>query len=291
MLNKNFRGIIFKFLLNLYVAVLSIQTYSPKALSPLIRSFWQLKVSDKLDQPYVEEILPDGHHEIIFHLSSPPLRKRDSKRGWQKDPRIFFAGQNRKSYLQQLQPGSVIYAVRFLPHTQALFYDFPASLSTDNLIDFHDVAGTDVLTSCITESATETFAHLEKEFTKKASRIDYQKSVFLYVDASIQHILEQKGNIRISTLEKLTGVSSRYLEKAFQKYVGVTPKQFCNLIRYNHFVTCKKNNPEKTLTQCAYEASFYDQSHLINSSNQITDTSPKAYFSKPSHINDHFLVN
>ncbi len=269
--------------------MLSIQTYTPKALSPYIKSFWYLKVSESLDQPYVEEILPDGHHEIIFHLSSSPLRKRSNSENWFKDPPIFFAGQNRKSYIHQLNPGAIIYGIRFHPYTQALFYDFPASLSTDNLVSLSDISANDIIPGCITASPEKTFANLEKEFIKKAARIKKQGDSFLYVEAAVRKIIQQKGNIRIELLEKITGVSARHLEKSFQKFVGLSPKQFCNIIRYSQFVTYKKNHPGKTLTECAYEADFHDQSHLIYLSHLITGQSPKAYFNKLNYINDFFL--
>ncbi|HKO81322.1 MAG TPA: DUF6597 domain-containing transcriptional factor, partial [Chitinophagaceae bacterium] len=203
--------------------MVSIQTYTPQILSPYIKSFWYLKVSDELGAPYVEEILPDGHHEIIFHLNSSAARKRNGSEDWQHDPSIFFAGQNKKSYTQQLEPGAVIYAIRFHPHTQALFYDFPASLSTDNLVSFSDIAAHDILPGCITESPEKTFANLEKELVKKTSRLKKPGDNFQYVNAAIRMIIKQKGNVKMESLEKITGVSSRHLEKSFQKFVGLSP--------------------------------------------------------------------
>ena len=269
--------------------MISIKTYSPQLLSPYIKSFWCLKVSEGLAVPYVEEILPDWHHEIVFHLNSSPLRKRSDSEKWDADPAVFFAGQNRKSYIQQLSPGAVIYAVRFHPHTQSLFYKFPASLSTDKLVSFSDMAADDILLSCIDESPEKTFSRLEKEFVKRVTRLDKPAGSFLYVDAAVRRIINQQGNVNNEALEKLTGVSARHLEKSFQKLVGLSPKQFCTIIRYNRFITFRKNNPGKTFTECGYEAGFYDQSHLIRLSHSITGQSPKAYFDKLNYINDFFL--
>jgi AraC-like DNA-binding protein len=269
--------------------MISIQTYTPKILSPYIKSFWCLKVSGDLKAPYVEDILPDGHHEIVFHLNSSAVRKRKDSDEWDRDPAIFFAGQNKKSYIQQFNPGSIIYGIRFHPHTQNLFYDFPASLSTDTLIPFDDMATSDIISGCIDESPEKTFANLEKEFGKKVSQLSKPGDTFLYVDAAVRSILHHKGKVKMQTLEKITGVTARHIEKSFKKYVGLNPKHFSSIVKYNHFVNYKKNNPHKTLTECAYEADFYDQSHLIYLSNLITGQSPKAYFCKLNYINDFFL--
>jgi AraC-like DNA-binding protein len=269
--------------------MISIQTYTPKTLSSVIRSFWCLKVSESLNEPYTEEILPDGHHEIIFHLNSAPIRKRAGSDDWLTDPAAFFVGQNKKSYRHRLNPGAMIYGVRFHPHTQALFYNFPASLSTDNLISLPDISTNDILMDCISESPEKTFANFEREFIKKASRLSNQSDTFLYVDVAVRSIINQKGNVKIGALEKLTGVSGRHLEKSFHKFVGVSPKQFCNTVKFSNFVTYRKNHPDKSLTECAYEAEFHDQSHLIYLSHQITGQSPKSFFNKLNYINDFFL--
>lgn len=274
--------------------MISIRTHLPEKLTPYIKSFWCLKVSNDLSDPYVEEILPDGHHEIIFNLNSKPIRKRTGSDGWLHDPSAYFTGQNRRSYLHQLSPGAVIYAVRFHPHTQNLFYDFPASLATNQLISFADVSPTDTLWHCFSESPDDTFSNLEKEFLKRVASLKALEAPFLYVDAAVQKIIREKGNVKNEVLEKITGVSARHLEKSFQRYVGLGPKQFSNIIKFSHFVTYRKNNPKKSLSECAHEAGFHDQSHLIHMSNQIIDKSPKAFFVKDNQIlgsiNDFFLA-
>ncbi|MCE7057315.1 helix-turn-helix domain-containing protein [Algoriphagus sp. AGSA1] len=269
--------------------MLTVRTYWPKALSPLIKSFWYLKVSEDLRQPYIEEILPDLHHEMVFQLNAAQTRKKAGSSDWVKDPETYFAGQNSKSYKNKFSPGAVIYGIRFHPHTQALFYSFPAVLNTDNPISIADVTSGDILPGCIAESPEKTFANFEKELIKKASRIQGANAPFQYVDTVIKKIFEQKGNIRISSLEKITGVSDRYLEKTFKKYVGLSPKQFCNMVRFNHFVQIRKKHPDMQLTECAYQAEFYDQSHLIRQSHLITGKSPKDLFSNSDQINEHFL--
>lgn len=102
--------------------MISIQTYIPKTLFPLIKSFWCLKVLDLIETAYEEEIIPDGHHEIIFHLSSEPAKRKTGNDEWRDEPVAFFAGQDLGSFKVQLKPSAIIYGIRFQPHTQALFF-------------------------------------------------------------------------------------------------------------------------------------------------------------------------
>jgi AraC-like DNA-binding protein len=269
--------------------MVSIQTYTSAKLSAFIKSFWHLEVIADTNKPYTEEILPDCHHEIIFTLTAPLLRKKQPSENWSSDPRFYFTGQNSKSYSQLFKPGTIMYGIRFHPHTQHLFFNFPAILSTDNLIPVEDVAEANRIQHCFSESPSRTFLNLEQEFTKRAYFLKHPENSFFYVEAAVKEIIKTKGNLKRKQIEKVTGVSSRYLEKSFLTYVGLSPKQFSNIIKFGNFVTYRKNNPQKTLTECAYETSFYDQSHLIHLSNQITNLSPKHQFLQENHINNLFL--
>ncbi len=268
--------------------MISIQTYIPRTLFPFIKSFWRLNVSDLIETAYEEEIIPDGHHEIIFHLSYEPAKRKTGSGEWRDEPVAFFAGQDLGSFKVQLKPGAIIYGIRFQPHTQALFFNFPASITTDHPLSLDDVAKADSLWDCISEQPERTFSNLERFFLKEMSLLNVPNA-FHYVNASVQEILRRKGDIKIDGLVKRTGISVKHLDNSFQKFVGVNPKTFCNIIKFNHFIDYRKNNPSKSLTECALEANFYDQSHLIHLSNAITGKSPKEYFGKMNYINDFFI--
>lgn len=269
--------------------MISIHTYIPKRLFPLIKSFWCLKVLDLVNSPYEEEIIPDGHHEIIFHLSSEPAKRKNEDSEWRDEPVAFFAGQDLKSFKVQLEPGALIYGIRFQPHTQALLFNFPASITTDYPLSLDDVAKADSLWNCISEQPQKTFSNLEKFFFKEIWLLSNVPNAFNYVNAAVHEILNHKGNIKIDRLVEKTGISAKHLDNSFKKFVGVNPKTFCNIIKFNHFINYRKNNPSKSLTECAHEANFYDQSHLIHLSNAITGKSPKEYFGERNFINDFFI--
>lgn len=271
-----------------YRFMISIQTYIPKTLFPLIKSFWCLKVLDPIETAYEEEIIPDGHHEIIFHLSSGPAKRKTGNDKWEQEPVAFFAGQDLKSFKVQIMPNATIYGIRFQPHTQALFFNFPASITTDYPLSLDDVDNASPLWNCISEQPEKTFSNFERFLSKKLSRLKVPKA-FNYVNASVREILLRKGNIKIETLVEKTGISPRHLDSSFQRFVGVNPKTFCNLIKFSHFINYRKNNPSKTLTECAHEANFYDQSHLIHLSNAITGKTPKEHFADRNCINNFFI--
>lgn len=258
--------------------IVSIQTYFPQSLSRLIKSFWFLEVSDFCASIYEEEIIPDGHHEIIFHLNSLQAKRKTESSDWTKEPNAFLASQNLKSYKLQLQPGSKLFGIRFYPHTLFNFLRFPIINLTDKILSLNDVLDASGFWSCITDNPQETFSNFEKFLAERISMLDFHSNAYVYVNASVSEIFRFNGNVSVAQLIRKTGISAKYLDESFKQCVGITPKTLCRIIKLNHFISYKTNHPEKNFTECCYEADYYDQSHLIKSFYKFTNRSPKNYF-------------
>ncbi|MDJ1469109.1 AraC family transcriptional regulator [Xanthocytophaga flava] len=268
--------------------MVDLQTYVPAQLSSIVKSFWSLQVSDTANLPYVENIIPDGHQEIIFHLSASTAKRSTEQLEWLTEPDAFFAGQTRSPYSLELRPGSLLYGIRFHPHTMYNLFKFPASLITDTIVSVHDIPQAKLLHFCLTEDPRQTFLNFENTLTNLCNRIYKTSLPFQYVDYTIQQIITHRGNIKIESIRQKTGVSQRYLDTIFRQWVGITPKEFSSIIKINHFIDYRQQHPEKKLTECSHENQFFDQSHLIRIFKTFTGQSPKNYFHTPHTISTYF---
>jgi AraC-like DNA-binding protein len=71
------------------------------------------------------------------------------------------------------------------------------------------------------------------------------------------------------------GISSRYLQKLFLQYTGLTPKLYHKINRFQKslVLVSKKNMP---LTSIAYDCGYFDQSHFIRDFKSFTGFLPSA---------------
>lgn len=267
----------------------SIQTHFPQSLSPIVKSFWYLEVSNFCDSFYEEEIIPDGHHEIIFHLNSHPAKRKPENNNWIIEPNAFLAGQTLKSYALQMPPGAKLFGIRFYPHTLFNLLRFPVKDLTDRILPLSDVADAESFWNCITGDPHKTFSNFEKLLSEKMQTLDFQTNNDIRVNAAVSEILRHGGNVAVEHLLKKTGVSGKYLDELFKRYVGLTPKTLCGIIKLNNFIAYKNDNPEKNLTECCYEMYYYDQSHLIKSFYKFTNQSLKVFFRDDNRINEIFM--
>jgi len=268
--------------------MLTVHTYIPTKLSFFIKSFWCIKIGDVTGTYYNENILPDGHHEIIFHLSDNNAQRGFGDTIWVKEPDSFFAGQTLTSYSLKLKYNAVLYGIRFHPHTLTFLFGFPVDIMTDNMLPLQEIAAARVLKSCISENHEQTFRNFEAALLQMCKRADLSDSKFQLLNYSVEEILRNRGDIKIDKLVKTTGISQKHFDTIFKQSVGITPKQFCNIIKLNYFISYRKNHPNKTLTECCYEANFYDQSHLIKLFHKVINQPPKEFFNSPNLINKYF---
>jgi methylphosphotriester-DNA--protein-cysteine methyltransferase len=134
----------------------------------------------------------------------------------------------------------------------------------------------------------QTFANLEMELMKLLKQADYLSGKSTCIQHAVHEIIKNNGDVKIESLVRNSGFSLKYFGILFRQQVGITPKAFSNIIRLNYFINYKNIHPAKNLTECAYEANFFDQSHLIRIFKEITGKSPKEHFNSTNHINNYF---
>jgi AraC-like DNA-binding protein len=82
---------------------------------------------------------------------------------------------------------------------------------------------------------------------------------------------------RMSELYKDIPVSGRHLERNFIKEIGVTPKTYSNLLRFEKVMQAKKDRPSETWSSIAYEFNYFDQMHLVKDFKKYLNISPGAF--------------
>lgn len=95
---------------------------------------------------------------------------------------------------------------------------------------------------------------------------------------AIQYILSEAGNIPdMQQLYRRYNVTPRRIEQIFKHGIGICPKHYARIIKFqNIFKTIHQQNP-KSLTDLVYECGYYDQAHFIRTFQEFTGTSPGKY--------------
>lgn len=204
--------------------------------------------------------VPDGCIDILFLCDS-------------KKPLVSVHGTRLQKKPINLQKGIVYFGVRFIPNLDGK--DFYCSLKelVDSDVSFQDFMGIDpcITQKIINESLFEGRVKLYKKHIGK-SLFEELHSSQRVIKYAVNKIYSLKGNITINQLSNELGYSSRYLRKVFEERVGISPKLFCQISRYQFSLQMLVN--QKPIFDVIHQNGYYDQSHFINECKKFSNDTP-----------------
>lgn len=112
---------------------------------------------------------------------------------------------------------------------------------------------------------------IESNLKKMAERLT---PVNAKVSMALENIYNCKNLTKINKLTREVGLSWKWFEKEFEKWVGTTPKSFCGLLRFFNALNAVDTLPGKSISAIALENGYCDQAHFIREFKKHTGGTP-----------------
>ncbi len=97
------------------------------------------------------------------------------------------------------------------------------------------------------------------------------------INYAVQLIQQSLGNQRIFDLARTLQMSLRTLERRFEQQVGVTPKMYSSISKFNAAMQRIEAGHFDSLTALAHDLGYADQSHFIRWFKHYTGETPLAF--------------
>ncbi|MBO6522335.1 MAG: helix-turn-helix transcriptional regulator [Balneolaceae bacterium] len=255
------------------------------SLTNLIDCYWVIESNDRT--PRQQKIIPDGFPEIIFHYRDPYRIKLSGE--WELQTKKLFAGQIRNHFLLENTGSSGMIGIKFKPAGLTKLFGIDMQNYTDNVADLDSVLESEFhFVSEILLSPTPYFEKvdvLNQFFTKKKAGNTKSSQI---IEQTLELISENNGVISVSELTSTLDVGERKLERLFNKYVGLSPKFYSRIIRFNYiFQVIQKK--KLSWSEVAHLSGYYDQSHFISNFQEFTGEDPSSYFFENDNMANFFL--
>lgn len=101
----------------------------------------------------------------------------------------------------------------------------------------------------------------------------------------VDYVLDKNGVVKIKNLEDEFHLSGRWLEKQFSEQIGMSPKDFARVARFNALMNEAKTTPSVSWSDLTDKYGYYDQSHLIRDFHDFTKQSPTEFFKNTPSLN------
>ncbi|MAC94751.1 MAG: AraC family transcriptional regulator [Flavobacteriales bacterium] len=232
-----------------------------KELEPFIHSYWELK-GEELDRQW-ERIFPDGCVGLVMNLGASCLT--DNGTVSMEFGKTYVVGAMTSFKDSFIDSNTHLLGVCLKAATFANFYNYAAQNELiDNTIEFEKPNSFN-----IDKILAKRSNYLNQYF------LDRIKSKVIQLQSIINDIHSSNGKLSISELSKRNHISVRQLERKFKSQIGISPKEYSNIIRFQNALNIIKNSCEKrSLLDIAFECGYYDHSHLNNEIKRNTGLSP-----------------
>jgi AraC-like DNA-binding protein len=262
------------------------QSPSP-LLAAIVKHYWSIEFDGAGAE--LETILPDGCPELVFNLSDRFQRIEGLKIEIQ--PATLFAGQISRGISIKPTGNVDLFGVRFQPAGASALGRYSLNELTDRMFDIETVFGRE-------GKQLEELVNLARNFESKIgvfesfvfSGLRRRESAATITAAAIDVILRHVGNISISKLSEHLNISERGLERSFREHVGLAPKKFARIVRFQNVVRTIESATERTMLDTALSFGYFDQSHMIRDFREFSGKSPLEYFNETHRISALFTA-
>jgi AraC-like DNA-binding protein len=170
--------------------------------------------------------------------------------------------------------------VKFKPTGIARITGIPMQNIADNIISAEAIWGREltVLNDEIqsTPDIENAVLVLEVFLLKKMEKIKLMPRMDS-IDYALSLIRNHNGNIPIQTLQYQTNTSRKTFERSFMQSIGLMPKLYSEIIRFNVAKALMNANPNLSVSDIAFDMGYYDNSHFAANFKRFCGQKPTAY--------------
>lgn len=236
----------------------------PPVLARFVRS---IRVVSRAPEPTPWVRLPDGELDLIVRLSGA----HD----------IYAIGTRTRALSKGADELPVGIAVRFRAAGAYPFFGVPVSELTDRVVALERLWGRDGarLRERVATARTPAAAlgAVEDALAARLRRDDvFEPASARTVRRAVRLITESPELPRVDALARTLGVSERQLRRSFDEVVGVGPKAFARIERFQRALRASREDDAPAWGAIARRFGYSDQSHLIAEFRALTGTTPGA---------------
>ncbi|MGH9634152.1 MAG: DUF6597 domain-containing transcriptional factor [Candidatus Angelobacter sp.] len=236
-----------------------------------------------------ERLMPDGSIELVINLKEDEARiyDRENLDKCERLPGALVCGPRSSFFVIDTAQQDSVIGVHFKPGGAFPFFKMPA-IELHNLhVSLEDLWGQQagLLRERLLEAQTpqKKFQVLEECLLARAFKP-------LERHRAVDHALELFRNIHtapaMTELADQIGISSRRFIQLFSNEVGLTPKLFTRVRRFQQVLQNIRTGVEFSWVDMAASCGYFDQAHFIHDFKEFSGINPTTYLAqKTEHLN------
>lgn len=267
--------------------------YTPRApLSSFVNCLWYWEGAPRTHSK--ERLLPNGEAAIIFNLRDDPVRIYDAQDlgRYCSYGHAVLSGARSNCFVIDTKQEERVVGVEFQPGGAFPFLRMPVSETQELSIALEDIwpkRTGDIRERLLALPDAESMLKtLESCLLEQLAR---PLELHPAVSYALGHFQRAPHAARIAVVSERIGLSPRRFIEVFHRHVGLTPKVFCRVRRFQRVLQAVHGKKEVDWAQIALECGYYDQPHFIHDFQSFSGLTPSSYLAAATpHLNHVPLV-
>jgi AraC-like DNA-binding protein len=228
----------------------------------------------------LDRLLPDGNVTLIFDLTDEPkyIYDNESLKEIQSCRHVWLSGIRNTYITIPSGKDSEMLVVNFHKGKAYPFVDDPLCAFTDHVVDGDIAFGRQIHELrerlLAQPSPQQMFQCAEMHFLSIIQRFSKANP---YVDFAVSQILRAPGQQVIARISDRAGYSQKHMIHMFKTHVGVPPKTFMRIMRFQKAVCDIEAQVHVDWSQVAFESGYYDHPHFIHDFKSFSGMTPLQY--------------
>jgi len=238
--------------------------YKPApTLQPFIDMYWHL--SGYVNHNQSITLMPDGSINLIVNLGEDIKSTRFNKSI--KHEGVFLVGAMMQTDVQVIVGNVFMFGIKFKPGAFTHFYKFESLDEVAN--QFLEFSRKDI--PDLKKTLQYFVSYIDQFFLDKLSSPRF--SVLNIVSDIAQNV----DALKVDALAKKHFTTVRQIERQFKQQIGLTPKEFVDLERFNKAFLRVQSRSKQSLADIAWDSGYYDHAHMTNDFKRFTGKAPTAF--------------
>lgn len=257
--------------------------------APLDRSIEAIWYWQCAPRPFAfERVLPKGAAQLVINLKEDRTRTYDLEGRGIDAPGAIVSGLATTFEIIDTDEQEHVVGVSFRPGGTRAFCDVPASELVGRevaLADLWPVVAVRCLREQLLEAPTPAAALDVLEAALTSAWRD--RPLHRASSAALRRFLHAPDTARVSAVAEAVDMSVRRFIDAFTTDVGLTPKQFCRVRRFQHAVAAAHAGASVDWADLAAASGYYDQAHFIRDFRAFSGVTPTGYRAARTAFQNH----
>lgn len=255
-------------------------------LHKYIESIFHFK--DLIPEHSIERVVPTGQIFIIFELDGITRNTFDNEtlKPSNRYTKVWISGMHKNYISISAHQKSEMLVVQFKAFGAHPFFHFPIQNLNEKIVSAEEIFGDSILElreELLEQQTSEDKFHIVEKWLE--SRFHPEKEPPKELLRTLEG-LQSESATNYSLIIESYPKTQKHLIDQFKKYIGLTPKYYQRILRFNEILQLIKNNEKIAWSQIAYQCNYSDQSHFIKEFKHFSGFNPKEFIEQEFNSNE-----